>query len=145
MESRTITMLKYVQFIGRRLDKQDVRSVTLLILLDLNFAPGNEGFVYLRSAIERQRASDVPIVIKRIYPTISGVDDMSSWHYVDQAIRRAIKAAWDDRDPELWYIFFPPGGSRISRCPSNKEFIARIACIIELWQSCKEVDYERTM
>ena len=26
---------------------------------------------------------------------------------------------------------------------TNKEFIARIACIIELWQSCKEADYER--
>lgn len=144
MKSRTDTTLKYMQFLARRFDKQNIRAVTLLILCDLGFTPGNDGFVYLRSAIELQYAKSPATITKEIYPAISDATQVSfSWQYIDQAIRRSIKAAWDERDEELWHLFFPPVGGRMPKCPSNKEFIARIACIIELLQSCKEVSYER--
>jgi hypothetical protein len=144
MRSRTDETLRYVQFLARRFDKQDVNAVTLIILYDLNIQPNNEGFGYLRKAIEMDLSSSSRTITKGIYPVISFIyDSHDAWKPVDQAIRRAIKAAWNERDEEVWNLFFPPRSGRKPKCPSNKEFIARISCIIELWQSCKEADYER--
>lgn len=144
MKSRTDDMLKYVQFLARRFDKQDTKAVTLIILYDLNMQPYNEGFVYLRRAIEVECADSGRTATAGIYPVISnlfGAYDVQK--PVEQAIRRTIKAAWSERDEEIWNLFFPIVKGRIPKCPSNKEFITRISCIIELWQSCKEADYER--
>ena len=132
-----------MQFLARRFDKHNTRAVILIILIDLGFSPSNDGFAYLRSAIELHASAAAAYTIKGIYPAISPTgDDDHSWHYIDQAIRRAVKAAWNGRDAEIWELFFPLHGAN---CPSNKEFIARISCIVELWQSCREADYERAI
>lgn len=144
MRCRTDDTLRYVQFLARRFDKQDVKAVTLIILYDLGILPSNDGFEYLRRAIEIQHARSARTVTKGIYPVISNIYDASdAWKPVEQAIRRAIKTAWNERDEEIWNLFFPPRKGKKPKCPSNKEFIARISCIIELWQSCKEAAYER--
>lgn len=144
MRSRTDDMLKYVQFLARRFDKQDIKAVTLVILIDLNFQPSNDGFSYLRRAIEMEFADPARTVTKGIYPAISRIYDADdSWKPIEQAIRRAIKTAWNERDEDVWDLFFPPRQGKKPKCPSNKEFIARISCIIELWQSCKEASYEK--
>ena len=144
MKSRTDDTLKYVQFLARRFDKQDIKAVALIILYDLNMQPSNEGFVYLRKAIETECANSGSTATAGIYPMIDSICGLSDgWKPVDQAIRRTIRTAWNERDEETWELFFPMAKGRIPRCPSNKEFITRISCIIELWQSCKEADYER--
>ena len=142
MRCRTDETLRYVQFLARRFAQNDISAVILIVLFDLGFSPGSDGFGYLRRAIELCYASSTTTVTKGIYPLITYSDDATdSWRCVDQAIRRAIKTAWNAQDPEIWNLFFP----RIPHCPSNKEFIARIACIVELWQCCKEADYERAI
>lgn len=144
MRSRTDETLRYVQFLARRFDKRDIKAVTLIILFDLNVQPSCEGFGYLRKAVEMELGSPARTVTKGVYPMISFIyDGNDSWKPVEQAIRRAVKAAWNERDEEIWNLFFPPRKGKKPKCPSNKEFIARIACIIELWQNCKEADYER--
>lgn len=144
MRCRTDDTLRYVQFLARRFEKRNIRAIVLMILYDLGFDPSNEGFGYLRMAIEMQCAEMAFTVTKGIYPAISRiVDDGNSWKYIDQAIRRAINTAWKEREPEKWELFFPASGGRVPKCPSNKVFIARIACIIELCQSCKEAGDER--
>lgn len=146
MKSRTEETLRYVQFLARRFDKRNVNAVTLLILYDLGFTPSMDGFEYLRAAIEGHLTRRSPFIIKGIYPSITSIqDDDDSWQYIDQAIRRAIKAAWDTREYELWERFIPFSSRKKAKCPSNKEFIARISCIIELWQGCKEADYDRAI
>lgn len=144
MRCRTDDTLRYVQFLARRFDKQDVKAVTLIILFDLSFQTSNEGFEYLRHAIEMERADSGTTVTKGIYPAISSIfDGTDTWKPVEQAIRRAIRAAWNERDETVWDMFFPRRSGKKPKCPSNKEFITRISCIIELWQSCKEADYGR--
>lgn len=144
MRCRTDDTLRYVQFLARRFDKQDVKAVALIILFDLDIGPSNEGFDYLRKAIEMGIARSNMAVTKELYSMISQTyGGYGLWAPVEQAIRRAIQTAWNDRDEETWDLFFPPRRGRKGKCPSNKEFIARIVCIIELWQSCKEADYER--
>lgn len=146
MKCRTDDTLRYVQFLARRFDKHNIKAVILIILFDLGFTLSNDGFEYLRAAIETHYSKTASSTIKGIYPTISHInDDAHSWHYIDQAIRRAIRLAWNGRDPEKWELFFPLSHQAKANCPSNKEFIARISCIIELWQSCEETDYERAI
>ena len=142
MESRTDKTLSYVQFLARRYDKQDVSAVTQVILYDLGIAPGVDGYIYLRQAIIMYHAWSVEIVRKMVFPKISyPYDAGDSKDLVEQAIRRCIRSAWDVRDPEAWDLFFPPRRGKIRKCPSNKEFIAQISCLIELWQRCKEATH----
>lgn len=142
MRFKTDETLKYVLLFSRIFDKQDVQSVMLVILLDLGFHPGNDGFRYLQSAVELWRAESMPSLSKDIYPAISRrFHAGEGWKHVEQAIRRAITAAWNERDAKTWSIFFPEHVG----CPTNKDFIARLACIIELWQNCKEVSHERVV
>jgi len=116
----------------------------VLILFDLDILPSNEGFEYLRKAIEIGLANSNIAITKELYSTVSQIyDGVGVWASVEQAIRRAIQTAWKNRDEEIWNIFFPPRRGKKAKCPSNKEFITRITCIIELWQSCKEADYEK--
>lgn len=143
MRNRTDETLRYIQFLARHFDKQDVRAVTLIILIDLNLRPSNDGFMYLRRAIEIEHSVPTRSVTKGIYPAIAGIYDANdSWKPIEQAIRRSIKEAWNERDEEVWELFFPLHVGKRAKCPSNKEFISRISCIIELWQSCKEAVYE---
>lgn len=145
MKSRTDETLRYVQFLARRFDKQDIKAVTLVILFDLGFSTSNDGFEYLRRAIEMNVLHSGRAMVKGLYPTIGRMyDTCDSWKSVEQAIRRAIRTAWNERDEETWEIFFPTKKGRAPKRPSNKDFITRISCIIELWQSCKEASYERT-
>lgn len=144
MRSRTDETLKYVQFLARRFDKQDVKAVVLIILLELGFSPSRDGFYYLRNAITVDCSDPQKFVSQGLYLSISEMYHVySSDKQIEQAIRAAIQAAWEAGDEELWTLFFPiPKGGKSKR-PSNKEFITRISCIVELWQSCKEASYER--
>ena len=118
----------------------DVEQLVSLLLekkLKISAAESCTGGMFISKLIDIPGTSDI---IGASYITYSD-DAIDSWRCVDQAIRRAIKTAWNEQDPEIWNLFFP----RIPHCPSNKEFIARIACIVELWQCCKEADYERAI
>lgn len=143
MRNRTDETLRYVQFLARRFDKKDVNAVILIILFDLGFSTSNDGFGYLRRAIEMNLATSERSITKELYPAVCRNDTNDAWKSVEQAIRRTIKAAWNERDEEIWDLFFPLRKAKKPKCPSNKEFITRISCIVELWKSCKEVSNER--
>lgn len=144
MRSRTDETLRYVQFLARRFDKNDVNAVVLIILLELGLSPSRDGFYYLRNAITVDSSHPEKFVAKGLYLSIGEMYYIfSSDKQVEQAIRSAIQAAWEERDEEIWNLFFPPSEGGKTKRPSNKEFITRISCIVELWQSCKEASYER--
>lgn len=146
MRCKTDDTLRYVQFLARRFDKHDVRAFILVILFDLGFTTSMDGFDYLRAAIELHYTHTSSSIVKGIYPRISYlIDDDYAVKNIDQAIRRAIQDAWNVRDSEIWDLFFPSMRYNRANCPTSKEFIARISCIIELWQSCKEADYDRAI
>jgi len=144
MKSRTDETLKYVQFLARHFERGDVNALTLAILYDLGFTAGSDGLIYLRQAIALQHTRYASVFSTTIYLRISRTHNGGeSWEFVEKAIHRAIVAAWEIGDSALWDLFFPPRRGKAQNCPPNKEFIARISCIIELWQSCKEAAYER--
>ena len=46
---------------------------------------------------------------------------------VEHSVRNAICAAWEHRDMAIWRKYFRPGPKGKLTCPSNKEFICRLA------------------
>ena len=57
-----------------------------------------------------------------LYPAVAKELEYMDWRAVEFAIRRAIRAAWKQREPEVWEEFFPG----ICRPPANKKFIATL-------------------
>lgn len=58
---------------------------------------------------------------------------------VEQAIRNAIKAAWKDRDEQIWSCYFPVGKAGRHKRPTNKEFMMAVVDFVELWKGfCEE-------
>ena len=58
-----------------------------------------------------------------LYPAVAKELEYMDWRAVEFAVRRAILAAWEHRDGEVWEEYFPG----ITKAPSNKQFIATLA------------------
>lgn len=122
--------------------KGDVPAATLALLIELGFSPSSDGFTYLRKAIhlqyldQRKRASEIYLEIVAYFGSGTTVQQ------VEHAILTAIDSAWKSRNAETWEYFFDEKKIGKKKRPGNKEFIAHIACIMELWFShCQEVSY----
>ena len=135
MERTVIDTLSYVSLLTRHTRKNDVSAATQIVLIEMGFHSGSDGFAYLRRAIMiRFRNPDMRL--KEIYQElIVAYDHSVDARMIDQAIRRCIEHVWNDRDPEKWKYFFPANRLGKQARPSNMAFISQIACFLELWNS----------
>lgn len=62
-------------------------------------------------------------LIKELYPAIAQRCEGESTGLIGKAIERAIKAAWKNRDSQVWEEYFPDA----VKCPTNKVFIKQLA------------------
>lgn len=142
MEYTIDDTLVYVSLLTRHVQKGDVPAAILALLMDLGFQAHTDGFGHLRKSIHlKYKNSDMRL--SAVYQEIirAGGFEIGS-NQVDQAIRCAIDNAWKYRDAEKWDYFFSEKRMGKSKRPSNSEFIAQMACIMELWLSkCKEESY----
>lgn len=90
-----------------------------------------KGYGYLREAILRMAEDPGQQITKELYPAVAAAFKTENakldWTHVERSIRSAIGAAWKRRDEQLWALYFAPQGDGGIRCPSNGEFIARLA------------------
>ena len=134
----------YVLFLTRHIRGGDVPAALLALLVELGFSPSWDGFVYLRKII-LMRYQNPDLRFNELYREVGQqYDPAVNADQVEQAIRCAIDAAWKNRDETEWRYFFPHRRSNTAKKPSNGEFIATMACVMELWCSgCREACYER--
>ena len=136
--------LEYALFLARHLSHCDYSTVVILILYELGLAPKNDGFICLKRAIAMYFENPARQLKGDIYVEISeelggGAEDSDR---IEQAIRRVITDAWEERDDEVWRVIIPRTKKIDIGKPSNADFIARVAWFVELWQGCcKEVSY----
>lgn len=64
---------------------------------------------------------------KELYPAIAKICGCKTEKCVEHSIRKAIESAYKRRTPGAWEQFFP----NITRCPSNKSFLARMAELLD--------------
>lgn len=138
MESTANDAILYVIRSMRHIRKGDIPSAILVILIELGFCPQSDGFGHLRKAILQrcrdpdQRFAELYASVGRMYTPEVGCLQ------VEQAIRSAIGAAWESGSRENWACIFPKDREGNRKKPSNGELISRLACMLELWSSCRE-------
>ena len=141
MEETRDSMLDHVSFLGRRFQKDDIQSVTILILLDLGIPSQRDGFERLKMAIINCCENPELNRMAMLYET---VDAEAGYFAVDQSIRGVIKAGMNAGREKSWNYYFPVSEDGKWKRPSNAVFITRIARVVKLWQDCgEEVSCER--
>lgn len=137
--------IEYVNALTHRFPAGDVNAAILAILLDLGFSVQCDGFSHLRRAISHKYAYP-QCRCQDIYEAVSSSYNGSATYYqIEQAIRSAIDSAWNGDRQAQWSRVFPGGETSRRKRPANFEFISRIACILELWASCRksEMNYSQ--
>ena len=101
------------------------------ILLDLSFRVGPESYNAIRFAVLAKYYAVDGVMMKEIYYQVAKAYGGNSVQK-EKAIRDGIKAAWARGDLSLWQMYFPPDRNGQPRCPTNEEFITRIAnCLLQ--------------
>lgn len=106
--------------------KADSRTQISSVLLQLGLSAKLKGYAYLREGILLFAQDMTQMVTKELYPAI-GAKFSSSRDQVERAIRSAIQSAWKNRDNEIWRRYFTLADGDHIHCPTNGEFIARLA------------------
>lgn len=112
--------------------KEDLNAQTAILLHSLSFTPHLDGYQQLCTAIPMYAKDPNVRLCKDIYPRIAEQFQLPDPRTVEHSVRKAITSAWSNMDPAVWTKFFPADESGLPPCPTNKEFIARLAEFIEL-------------
>jgi len=132
------------KFLAKHLNRNNIRSVTLIILYDLRVPLNYDGFHYLTMAIPEAFGTSSQIVAGELYDTVgSRCVPKVDCRNMEAAIRDAIKAAWKLRLDDRWGCYFPDYIVQRRKAPSNVEFLSAIVYFMRLWQDCceKEADH----
>lgn len=140
MEHAVNETLVYVISLACDVRRGDVPAAILALLIELGFQTSADGFAFLRKAIFL-RYQNPEIRLTEIYVEIAELSRSApKANQIEQAILSAIDNAWKNRDEEKWDYFFSEQRTGKRGRPGNKEFIAQLACFMELWVShCQEV------
>lgn len=98
----------------------------------LGFSSNLDGYKQLRVGIPMYRRNPRQTVSKDLYPSIARIYDWHDPRTVEHSMRSAIQNAWRRRDNDIWSAYFPPNDNGDIPCPSNKEFICRLAELLEM-------------
>ena len=134
MESTIERTLCHVSLLARHLEHCNYRGWIIAALMELSVPTKSVGFEFLKKAIELQRKDPTRTLAKDIYLEIALEYKQNSEFVVDQAIREAIKMAWQYGSRRAWDWYFSYDGRTVTNKPTNSEFISRLAYILELWQ-----------
>lgn len=105
---------------------------TAVHLHALNFPTHLDGYQQLCAAIPIFAANPSMRLSKELYPAVAKQLGLPDPRTVEHSIRKAISAAWKKRDPAVWAKYLPRKTDGTIPCPKNKEFISRIAELLEL-------------
>ena len=95
-------------------------------LLTLGIPTKLRGYAYLREAVEVMAQHPGLSITKELYPMV-GQRCGASAENVERSIRGAIAAAWENRDDQIWRMYFSANPGQLPRRPTNAAFISRLA------------------
>lgn len=111
-------------------EPMDLHEKTVHHLRLLNFPTHLDGYRQLCLALPLFAENPQQFLTKELYPTVAKLYGCKDSRSVEHSIRKAIHAAWQQRDNATWRKFFSPGPQGRIPCPTNKEFICRLAEIL---------------
>ena len=108
----------------------DPASVAIHHLHMLNVPTHLDGYRQLCLALPLFAKNPRQLLTKELYPAIAQLCGCSDSRSVEHSIRTAIHAAWKHKDNAIWRKYFTITSVGKSSCPTNKEFICRLAEIL---------------
>ncbi len=109
---------------------QNLSSQTVVHLHALGFQTHLDGYRQLCVGLPLFAATAGMRLSKELYPAIAERLGHLDARSVEHSIRKSIENAWSRRDPAVWAKYFP-GHIGEHVCPTNKEFLSRIAEMLE--------------
>lgn len=106
-------------------------TVTAHHLRQLGFPVRRAGYRYLLAAIPLYAENPNQYLTKELYPKVAKRCNGKDNRAVEHAMRTVIDYAWSHRDNTIWRKYFTPGPRGTIPCPSNKEFISRLAELVD--------------
>ena len=111
--------------------KADLPSQTIVHLHALGFQTHLDGYRQLCIGIPLFAENPNIRLSKELYPVIAQSMGYPDSRTVEHSIRKSIESAWRHRDVAVWAKYFPPRVDGYIPCPTNKEFLSRIAEFLE--------------
>lgn len=96
----------------------------------LNMPTHLDGYQQLCLALPMFTENPQQLLTKELYPEVAKQWGSKDGRAVEHSIRKAIQAAWHQRDNALWRKYFAVNHQGHIPCPTNKEFICRLAEIL---------------
>lgn len=143
MESTMDAALKHARNRVQYLSKCSSEYIIHISLKELGIPSGCEGFALAKYTIQLLTQNRMATLSNGVYLAAAALCDLDATEkQVEQAIRRAIKLAWKNRDEKIWACYFPTGAAGRITCPSNREFLMAVVDFVVLWKGCcEEVNY----
>lgn len=104
----------------------NLRDEAYTILLSLGVSLCGKNFACIHEALVYTTEHQNSFVTKELYPAIAARCGGTPKR-VEKAIRDAIEKAWKNRDDRVWQLYFTYGRDGTIPCPSNGEFLSRLA------------------
>lgn len=111
-------------------DPRDLTAMTCHHLRLLNFSEHLDGYRQLCIALPLFVEDPQQLLGKELYPKVAAQFGCRDIRSVEHSVRKAIRSAWKCRDTSVWRKYFRPGPDGQILCPSNKQFICRLAEIV---------------
>ena len=111
-------------------DALDIHARVAHHLHLLGFPTHLDGYRQLCLALPIYTGNPQQLITKELYPAVAALCNCLDSRSVEHSIRKAIRSAWIHRDNAIWRKYFPMGSSGSIPCPTNKEFICRLAEIL---------------
>ena len=112
------------------------------LLMELGIPAKLTGYHFIKTAILLYSGEQIGQINKCLYEQIAelhGAND--SKKLVEAAVRDAIRAGWENREGNTWQCLLPGVKGVAVKPPSNHEFIAEMARVLELWKYvCRSVE-----
>lgn len=137
MGSTVIDMISHLALLRRHLEEGNPSGAIISLLIELGVPTNKLGFELLKYAIDLQNKNPTRALKNDIYLEISLHYQQNSENQVEQAIRDAIKKAWKEGNRAAWEMYFSCDGRALKSKPPNREFISRMAYIVELLPNCR--------
>ena len=137
-----VETFRHAKMYARHFDLCNIQSIAVAILIELNVPTKRVGFEYLKKSIILFCEDPTQTITKEIYCQVgNSLSERTHWKTVERNIRYAIDAAWENKDEQIWKIYFPVGEYSNIVKPSNTEFISMISYFIQLLRGfISEVD-----
>lgn len=107
----------------------------------LGLSPQHDGYKFLTIGVPHYAENTSQRLEKELYAWICDQTGHEDTRQIERSIRKAVEAAWENLDEDIWREYFPVGKDGTIKRPPNHKFLLRMAQILteELNQENNEV------